>query len=318
MPDEISMPSPDSPPPPKSENVSSNIFFGHDGLRSGWRLLTYAALVFAFYLVASFIVWSIVKPVRGSFSYSNQFGFELIACVSVLGPTLLMSRIEGRPAGSYGLPLRSAFGKNFWWGWIFGFCEMSALVGTLSIFGGYTFGSRALSGAEVLRWGFLWLIFFLLVAFFEEFLFRGYTLYTLTEGIGFWPASIFLSLCFGAVHLQNPGENWVGVLGVVVVGLFWCFTVRRTGTLWFAVGMHVSFDFAETFLYSVPDSGAVLPGHLSNATLQGPAWLTGGTVGPEASIIDFIILAVFFWLFPVIYPSRNASTGAETISPQNS
>jgi hypothetical protein len=248
-----------------------------------------------------------VKTERGVFSYSNQFGFELVGFSSVWGAAFLMSKIERRPMGTYGLPIRKAFGKDFCWGCIFGFCEMSALIGLISLLGGYSLGARALSGIEIVRWGFLWLIFFLLVAFFEEFLFRGYTLFTLADGIGFWPAAILLAICFGAVHRQNEGENWIGVLGVFVVGLFWCFTVRRTGALWFAVGMHVSFDFAETFLYSVPDSGAVLPGHLTNATLHGPAWLTGGSVGPEASFFDFLILAAFFYLFHLIYPARKVN-----------
>jgi membrane protease YdiL (CAAX protease family) len=79
--------------------------------------------------------------------------------------------------------------------------------------------------------------------------------------------------------------------------------VRRTGSLWFAVGMHAAFDFGETFLYSVPDSGMVLPGHLSDATLHGPAWLTGGTVGPEASVFDFVLLFIFFYVIHRLYPS---------------
>jgi hypothetical protein len=68
--------------------------------------------------------------------------------------------------------------------------------------------------------------------------------------------------------------------------------------------MHASFDFAETFLYSVPDSGMIFPGHLSNATLQGPAWLTGGTAGPEASVLDFLVLAVFFYVFHRLFPAK--------------
>jgi hypothetical protein len=68
--------------------------------------------------------------------------------------------------------------------------------------------------------------------------------------------------------------------------------------------MHASFDFGETFLYSVPDSGVVFSGHLSNATLAGPWWLTGGSTGPEASVCDFIMLLVFFYVFHRLYRRR--------------
>jgi membrane protease YdiL (CAAX protease family) len=94
----------------------------------------------------------------------------------------------------------------------------------------------------------------------------------------------------------------------MLAGLFWCFTLRRTGNLWFAVGMHASFDFGETFLYSVPDSGIVFQGHLSNATLAGPGWLTGGSTGPEASVCDFVALLILFYVFHKLYPAFGQSS----------
>jgi hypothetical protein len=66
--------------------------------------------------------------------------------------------------------------------------------------------------------------------------------------------------------------------------------------------MHASFDFGETFLYSVPDSGAIFPRHLSGATLAGPTWLTGGSAGPEASVFDFLVILAFFYIFHRLYP----------------
>jgi hypothetical protein len=116
------------------------------------------------------------------------------------------------------------------------------------------------------------------------------------------------SVIFGVVHLANPGESWPGIAGVMAVGLFWCFTLRRTGSLWFAFGMHAAFDFGETFLFSVPDSGMVFPGHLSSAAIHtGPAWLVGGSAGPEASVLDFVILAIFFCIVHVMYPAKPES-----------
>jgi membrane protease YdiL (CAAX protease family) len=287
-----------------SGNLASTIFLKEEGLRAGWRLLIFVAFVIGIEFAVSLIVWMFGKPERGTFSISNQFLMEFTGFVAVFGAAFVMSAIEHREFGTYGLPLAGALRTDFWLGWLFGFCEISALVGGIGLFGGYHFGSLAVHGVEIARWAFLYLIFFMVVAFFEEFLFRGYALQTLAEGIGFWPAAIAVSLLFGAVHRQNPGENWIGVFGVFVVGLFWCFTVRRTGTLWFALGMHASFDFGETFLYSVPDSGTIFPGHLSNAIIQGPAWLTGGSVGPEASLIDFLLLAIFFYAFHLMFPAK--------------
>jgi membrane protease YdiL (CAAX protease family) len=184
--------------------------------------------------------------------------------------------------------------------------EISALIGLIYAFGGYSFGSLLMQGGEVLRWGILWAIVFIFTGLFEEFLFRGYTQYTLADGIAFWPAAILLSCSFGAVHLRNPGENWVGAAGVVAIGLVFAFALRRTGNLWFAVGWHASFDFGETFLYSVPNSGVRFDGHLSNAALHGPTWLTGGSVGPEGSIFSFMTMGILALAVHLLFPAKNS------------
>jgi len=243
-----------------------------------------------------------------------QFFGELASLLSALFAAWIMSRIENRRMGVYGLPLWDAFGKQFWLGCFFGLCEILLLIGLIAAFGGYSFGSLAEHAGAIAKWALFWGAFFVLVGLFEEFLFRGYALYTLADGIGFWPAAVLLSLSFGAVHFQNSGEGWIGVAGVVFVGLFWSFTLKRTGSLWFALGMHATFDFGETFLFSVPDSGMIFPGHLSNATLHGPNWLTGGAPGPEGSVFDFLILAVFFFVFDRLYPARKTAGNGLTPS----
>jgi hypothetical protein len=227
----------------------------------------------------------------------------------------IMSRLENRKFGEYGLPLAGAFGKLFWIGVLLGATEISVVVGSMAAFGGYHFGSLAIHGRPLLRWAAIWLVFFLIVGFYEEFLLRGYIQFTLGRGMGFWPAAVLLSVVFGGLHVTNPGENWAGILGIVLIGLFWCLTLRVTGTLWLAVGMHTAFDFGETFLYSVPDSGVVFPGHLSDSTLSGPAWLTGGTAGPEASAFDFLMLSLFFFGFFLMY-RRNRKLEPSSPSPR--
>jgi len=140
------------------------------------------------------------------------------------------------------------------------------------------------------------------VGFFEELLFRGYLQFTLATAIGFWPSAILLSIVFGFVHLGSRGENWMGGATAALFGLFLCLTLRRTGNLWFALGLHASFVYGETFIYSVPNSGFPSYGHLLNSTLHGPRWLTGGSVGPEASVMMLAVLTLMFALFGFFGP----------------
>lgn len=235
----------------------------------------------------------------------------------LLGACFFIARLEGRSIGEYGLPRNAAFGQNFWLGFLLGLAEISVLIGIITAFRGYSFGTLAMRGSEIAGWGLFHLVLFLFVGLYEEFLFRGYVQLVLGEGIGFWPAAILLSLSFGYIHLGNRGENWVGAAGVAIVGLLFAFTLKRTGSLWYAVGLHMSFDWGETFLYSVPDSGEVLRGHLSNAVLQGPAWLTGGTVGPEGSVFCFVTMGLQFLMVMWLFPAKKGAPVAETPVLQN-
>jgi membrane protease YdiL (CAAX protease family) len=301
-------PSPDASPAPPStppQGLRGNIFLNHGELRAGWRLLLYAGFVSGLAFAVGIALVLLVPTARNHYFPGFWFTEEAFGFLVVFGAALIMAQIEHRPVGAYGLPVRSAFGKLFWQGWLLGLVEISALVGLIYAFGGYRFGSLALQGGEIFRWGMIWAIVFVFVGLFEEFLFRGYTQFTLGEGVGFWPAAILLSCSFGAVHLENQGENWVGAASVVMTGLVFAFALRRTGTLWFVVGWHASFDFGETFLFSVPNSGQLFDGHLSNATLLGRTWLTGGSVGPEGSVFSFLTMAVLALLIHFLFPAKN-------------
>jgi membrane protease YdiL (CAAX protease family) len=294
--------SPAAPPPvPPASNLSS-IFIGPQGLRAGWRLLMYFALAAVFFA-------GVVALERAMFPHQTK-GFraqvvlvnEMLLFFATLIPALIMGTIEKRSLRDYGLPGRGIFGKRFWLGSIWGILAITVLMLTLRGLHGFYFGTVALHGIRIAKWAVFWGGFFLFVGFFEEFFFRGYTLFTLSTGIGFWPAALVLSVIFGAVHLQNPGEQWVGGLAAGLIGLFFCLTLRRTGDLWFAIGMHLWFDWGETFLYSVPDSGFVTPGHLLNSVFHGPRWLTGGSVGPEGSVLVFGLIGLLFVIFNWMYP----------------
>lgn len=296
-----------------------------ESMRPGARLLLYLLLVFALSMASALVGHEVFWRSRESFWRSHVIWpvwllfRELWWFGIVLGAAVIMSRIEHRSMATYGLALHSPALKRFGQGLLLGFAEISALIGVVAAFGGYAFGSLELRGIEAARWAGIWLLVFTAVGLFEEFAFRGYTQFTLADGIGFWPAAILLSAAFGAVHLTNSGENWIGALGVFAVGLVFAFSLKRTGSLWLAVGMHAGFDFGETFMYSVPNSGVEFEGHLSHSTLlSNKSWLTGGSAGPEASVFAFftlllVALAIHF-LFPYRGRANERTTSGESSS----
>lgn len=288
-----------TPSPPRlSDHPMHVVFIGPEGLRVGWRLVLYLLFGFSFVL----LIGGLVGRIQELPFVWEIFLNKVVWVLAVMLAAAVMARLERRRFGDYGLPRHEIFGKNFWVGAIWGIGGITCLLLTLRISHAFYFGPLALHGARILKFGAFWGAFFLLVALFEEFLFRGYTQFTLTQGIGFWPSAGLLSVSFGAIHLGNQGEVWVGVLAAGVIGFFLAFTLRRTGSLWFALGFHAFWDWGESYLYSTPDSGLILPGHLLRSSFHGPRWLTGGSVGPEGSVLLFVIIGLTWVAFDRVYP----------------
>lgn len=286
------------------------LFLGPEGLRPGWSLLIYGVTFFALQDFVAAAAWSRDLGASGLWSAMlEEFGNFIAAVI----PAIVLARVERRPWGAYGLPLRPTLVQRFGMGTLWGFIAISLLMVTLSELHCFTFGHVVLHGARIVRFAGFWALMFLMVGLFEEFLLRGYSQFTLARGIGFWPAALTLSCAFGLVHLRNGGEHWTGILAAAFIGLFFCLTLRRTGNLWFAVGFHAAWDWGETFFYSVPDSGMVSPGHLLSSSLRGPLWLSGGSVGPEGSVLCFVVIALVWICFDRVYPRRDLSYAEQNL-----
>jgi len=275
------------------------IFFSQVGLRAGWRLLIFVGIFFSLQFAANWIIVKLFHPQQRSFlDPVGAILAESQTLVVVLAATWIMSRLEHRVLGSYGIPLRNALGWDFLVGLFWGLASTSLLVGLIAAFGGYRIIGVALHGIQLWYFLALWIVASLLIGFSEELQFRGYLFATLADGVGFWMAAILMSAGFGALHyFLKPHERWEDFASTGLLSLFVCLTLRRTGTLAFAIGFHAAFDFANLFLWSGQNAGEYALGHLLETTWNGPQWLTGGLLGPEASWMVFVVIAAMFWIF---------------------
>jgi CAAX protease family protein len=296
---------PHQPAAPPAAVPQYTIFRGPNGIRAGWRVLIFSAISFALVLMVSVIVGIFTHGRVGlQVSSITPTGLILIEAPLLLFtaiPALVMASIEHRKFGQYGLPARFAFGKDFWVGIIVGFLAISGCLLAIFAFHGFRLTGLAIHGNTIASAIAAWSVTFVIVGLAEEFSFRGYLQYTLTTGMGFWLSAIVLSLLFGLAHASNPGETKFGLVSVVLFGLLFCLFLRRTGNLWWAVGFHAGWDWGQTFFYGVPDSGLVPYHNLFNSSFNGPRWLTGGSVGPEASVFTPIVLAIVAILFARVY-----------------
>ncbi len=273
------------------------------------RLFVWVAIAFLPPLPVAFALHLLAGHNNSLLAVRSELPLKALMALFVSLATWVVSRMEKRPLDDYGIPPRQAFGGRFWEGSVWGFAMLSAILLPLNVSGHFHIDSMALTGSSGLRWALAWGATFLAVSLSEELTFRGYLLFTMSRRLRFWPAALFMSVAFGVAHLGNHGENWLGILQVVATGLLFCLMIRRTGNLWFAIGFHAAWDWAETFFYGTPDSGLLGVGRFLNSSVQGPNWLTGGSAGPEGSILAFLILlvcaALIHFRFPnALYPDR--------------
>src|SRR5580704_8333121 len=270
------------------------ILKGPSGLRAGWRLLIFVAILVPLGYGMSRGVDALTSRMHADFSTSlaNVFLLDLLL-LPLLIATRIMGRIEHRTFADYGLPWRRAFGRQFWQGAFFGFASFTVLLLVMRLAGVFSFGAVALHEWDVWKYATAWAVLAFLSALLEDFLYRGYLLFTLTTGIGFWPAAVVTSLLMGGIHYFNPSGHGLGPVSAIMYCLVTVLVLRRTGDLWMLLGIHAAWSWCELYFYGVADSGYRANGHLFTAGFHGNSLLTGGGFGPEASIFALILLTAW-------------------------
>jgi hypothetical protein len=131
-----------------------------------------------------------------------------------------------------------------------------------------------------------------------------------TEGSGFWQAAWVTSTLFGVIHVSNNGENWIGIFAAAAIGFVFCVSVRLTGSAWWAIGCHAAWDWAETYFCGAADSGLPAQGHLLTTTPEGnPLW-SGGTDGPEGSLLVLGVILLLLAALLAVYGRRKPTVPA--------
>lgn len=299
--------SPDVPvaAPPKARSLFVQTFIGPQGLRAGWKFLLFVVMLQVFMYATRPIRRMLPRMDPSAMSAGTVAAQDFAQFFALVLTTLFMAYlIDRKPWKTYGLPLNRAFRSTFWVGVLLGFGVL-ALQLTIMYAGGWVeFGPLQLHGAAILKMGAWWALAFLAVALFEEFLFRGYVQQALSQGMGFWGAAIVTAGLFALAHTGNRGENWFGIVMVFLDGILMCFTLWKTGDLWLAVGQHTAWNWTQTFFFGTANSGTTSVGVLRSPSFNGHPLLTGGTAGPEGSILVLFSLAVTAAAVALIYRKR--------------
>jgi hypothetical protein len=141
----------------QGQPISYNILRGPNGLRAGWRLLIFVAMLVPLYYGTGTVIDSAERKLHiEMFSPTDTLIAVGISLAALFLASGIMATIEGRSIGDYGLPWRRAFCGQFWQGAAISFASLTALLSGLRLAGVFSFGSLALHGADIWRNGILW------------------------------------------------------------------------------------------------------------------------------------------------------------------
>jgi membrane protease YdiL (CAAX protease family) len=232
------------------------------------------------------------------------FLFQVERLVLVLAFVWLFRRfVDKRSFLSLGFSLSPGWWSQALAGFVYSMAGW-AVIFVLSL----TLGAASITGSEwasgnwaAVAGGLLYgLLLNIVVGVAEETDARGYVLQNLAEGIRFWPAVLVSSLYFALLHLLNPGGGVTSTLGIFFAGVLLALGYYATGRLWFSIGMHAGWNFAEGPIFGFLVSGLNMGG-LFRLQITGPDWLMGGAFGPEAGFLAVavevvMILLLFGWV----------------------
>lgn len=271
-----------------------------DRLRLGWRILAFAVLFVGLAVPVGALVTPLIPgPMAGA---------SLPALLGALGAGWILLAMEGRSPAALGFHGGRELVGEVVLGLALGCVVGLAAVALMAVAGGVGWERDVGSAAAWLAVLVASLWTFLLPAAAEEALFRGYPLQALAEGWGPGWAIVVTSIVFGLAHLPNPAVTVVGALNVAAAGAFLGVLYLRTGSLWWATGAHLGWNWAHGFLVDLPVSGLdLVDAPLLEGRTEGPAWLSGGAFGPEGSLLATAVLlgaTVWAWRSGALAPSR--------------
>lgn len=261
-------------------------------LRPGWRipwLLLWSVPV----LAGLQVLGRFLQPAEAHAAFLPFKALMALAVIlGLLGVYRRFARtVERRTTPELGLDRRGLRHAAF--GLLAGGGPILVITAVLALSGHYRV--EALHGARVLLRA---LVFYLPQSFVEDYLFCLVLYRLLREGAGRRVALVAAPLLFAAAHVGNLNESALGLLEIFTGGCLMYYAFERTGSFWTVWALHFSWNFLMNGVFGMANSGQAIPGFFQ-AAMSGPAWLTGGATGPEASVLapllDLAFLLAFMW-----------------------
>ena len=250
------------------------------------RLICYSVAIIALAIIAKILTHLFVPPLPSPLHVPLMATRNLLLPVAMFAVYAgLVGLIERRTASE--LDVRRGL-ATFATGAVVGALLMGAVYLILWGLGTARFSvGTGLDGLTVA------IVYNLATAMGEELLFRAVLFRVVEEATGTAVAIVVSAAIFGLMHAANPGATAFGIAALTIeFGIMLALAYVLTRNIWLAVGMHMSWNFTQGYVFGAEVSGVSQPYSMLKTSLSGPDLLTGGSFGPEASILSLGVSAV--------------------------
>lgn len=279
---------------PNRRSLFSRIFItpSEPRLRAGWRLLG-NLLMMQFILLGAYLPLQAIRLPLSEFPGQELLSAQIAGLIGITGSIFLSRRwLDRRTFASLGVQADRRAVSDL----VVGICISGVMLLALFLIqwlpGWLTFEPVSQTAEISPLVGLLAMgVVFTATGWQEELYFRGYLLQNLRDGINLPWAVALSTLAFSLAHFANPNASWMGLLGILLFGLFMVFCWMRTSRLWLPIGLHLGWNFFEGPVFGFPVSG-LETFRLLQTRAAGPELITGGAFGPEAGLVLLPALAV--------------------------
>jgi membrane protease YdiL (CAAX protease family) len=290
-------------------------------LRAGWRLV----IQFITFILAAVAAEVVVVATFGKGSARGTALMAVLYLAFEAGAGWVVARfIDRRRFADFGFHVNRGWWLDLAFGFLVGGLMISGIFLVEWLAGWVTVTAPAppKSGIPLPTAVLIEFLFFIAVGFVEEFMFRGYQIRNLAEGLAgrrigpraaIATAWFITAALFGLVHAVNPGATAVSSINIMLTagGLLGLAYVL-TGELAIPIGIHVAWNFFEGPVYGFAVSGTTSGASLFNLTQGGPKLWTGGAFGPEAGLLCTISCTIALALVALWVRTRHGKLRFDT------
>jgi membrane protease YdiL (CAAX protease family) len=243
------------------------------------RVICYVAAIIAIAIIAKILAQLLVPPSPSPLHEPLMLARNLLLPIAMFAVYALLVRVIERRAASE-LDVRKGL-ATFLVGLLIGVTLMVTIY-----LGLWELGMARFAGGTGLEGLMVALAYYMATAMGEELLFRA-VLFRIVEEVGGTTAAVGISaVIFGVLHAANPGATAFGIGALAIEGgVMWALAYVLTRNIWLAVGIHMSWNFTQGYVFGAEVSGNSSPYSVLKTSLSGPDVLTGGSFGPEGSVL---------------------------------